>query len=124
MWPPVENHCARGSVLVFLCGICRRFFPTFFFGGGGGIYGSGRFSGSDADDHQPIFCMAVGPNFTDSICTYRIPLNGPKRFFLTKKRYRPSLDVRLRPSLTLVSTAKKEFSGNEPCEAVSRKWPS
>ena len=27
-------------------------------------------------------------------------------------------------SLTLVSTAKKEFSGIKPCEAVRRKWPS
>ena len=27
-------------------------------------------------------------------------------------------------SLTLVSTAEKEFSGNEPCEAGRRKRPS
>ena len=37
--------CARGSVLVFWN----------FFLGGGEIYGSGRFSGSGADDHQLIF---------------------------------------------------------------------
>ena len=43
--------CARGSVLVFYA-VFAGGGVNFFFGGGG--YGSGRFSGSGADDHQ--FC--------------------------------------------------------------------
>ena len=43
--------CARGSVLVFYA-VFAGVFSTF---GGGGKYGSGRFSGSGADDHQLIF---------------------------------------------------------------------
>ena len=52
--------CARGSVLVFLYGICR-FFQLFFLGGGGGNYGSGPFSGSGPDDHQLLFFI-IWPN--------------------------------------------------------------
>ena len=45
----------EGRYLFFMRYLPGFFSTFFFFGGGGGEYGSGRFSGSGADDHQQIF---------------------------------------------------------------------